>query len=326
MPLASLRDAPGRLIDAGGVRLYLHAVGSGGPVVVLDAALGATSLSWLLVQDAVARFARTCSYDRAGLGWSARGPLPRTAGRIAEELRVLLENAGEAPPYLLVGHSFGGLVMRVFAGRWPELTAGLVLVDPAQPEDWVRPAPKEQMAIDQGVRLCRRGYVAARLGIARLVATLVGMGALTPAWRLVRLVSRGAVTRRDGLWAPMLKLPPGTRGPLRRFWSQAKFYEALGSQIENISTSAAETLATAAGGYGDLPLVTISSTDPGDYRIRQQDALARLSTRGRHVVASNSGHWIPLDQPDLVVDVIRKMEIEIRDQGAGIRGQKQNKR
>jgi pimeloyl-ACP methyl ester carboxylesterase len=307
MPLASLRHAPGRLVDVGGLRLYLHTAGSGGPVVVHDAALGATSLSWLLVQDAVARVARTCSYDRAGLGWSARGPLPRTAGRIAEELRALLDAAGEPPPYLLVGHSFGGLVMRVFAGRWPELAAGLVLVDPAHPEDWVHPAPKEQMAIDQGVRLCRRGYVAARLGIARLVATLVGVGALTPAWRLVRLVSRGAVTRRDGLWAPMLKLPPGTRGPLRRFWSQAKFYESLGSQIAHMSTSAAETLDAARGGYGDLPLVTISSTDPGDYRLRQQDALARLSTRGRHIVASNSGHWIPLDQPDLVVDVIRTM-------------------
>jgi pimeloyl-ACP methyl ester carboxylesterase len=112
----------------------------------------------------------------------------------------------------------------------------------------------------------------------------------------------------------MLKLPPGTRGPLRRFWSQAKFYEALGSQIAHISTSAAETLDAARGGYGDLPLVTISSTDPGEYRLRQQDAIARLSTHGRHIVASNSGHWIPLDQPDLVVDVIRAMEIEIRGQ------------
>jgi pimeloyl-ACP methyl ester carboxylesterase len=308
MPLASLRQAPGRLVEVGGLRLYLHTAGAGaGPVVVFDAALGATSLSWLFVQDAVARIARTCSYDRGGLGWSARGPLPRTAGRLAEELRALLEAAGERPPYLLVGHSFGGLVMRVFAGRWPGLVAGLVLVDPAQPEDWVHPAPKEQMAIDHGVRLCRRGYLAARFGIARLVAALVGMGALAPAWRLVRLVSRGAVTPRDGVWAPMLKLPPGTRGPLRRFWSEAKFYEALGSQIAHISRSAAEALEASRDGYGDLPLVTISSTDPGEYRLRQQDALARLSTRGHHIMASNSGHWIPLDQPAVVVDVIRKM-------------------
>ena len=92
---------------------------------------------------------------------------------------------------------------------------------------------------------------------------------------------------------------------MRRFWTQEKFFVALGSQIASISTSAAETLATAAGGYGDLPLVTISSTDPGDYRLRQQEALAGLSRRGRHIVASKSGHWIPLDQPQVVIDAIR---------------------
>jgi pimeloyl-ACP methyl ester carboxylesterase len=120
------------------------------------------------------------------------------------------------------------------------------------------------------------------------------------------VVSRGGLSREDeGILAPLWKLPPDARQPLRRFWTQEKFFEALGSQIGSISTSAAETLDAAVDGYGNLPLVTLSSTDPGDYRLRQQEALARLSRRGRHIVAPNSSHWIPLDEPQLVIDAIR---------------------
>jgi pimeloyl-ACP methyl ester carboxylesterase len=275
---------------------------------VLDAALGATSISWFRVQPEIRRFARVVAYDRGGFGWSEAGPLPRTAGRLANELHVLLAKAGEPPPYLLVGHSFGGLVARVYAARWPAETAGLVLVDPAHPEDWVRPAPKEQALIDRGVRLCRHGSRLARLGVARLVAALAGAGALGPAWALVGTVTGGALTVRDeGILGPMWKLPPELRRPLRHFWTQPKFYDALGSQIASMPVTSGEVLAASAGGYGDLPLATISSTNPGDYRLAQQEALARLSTRGRHLVATKSSHWIPLDQPELVVHVIREL-------------------
>ncbi len=213
---------PGRLIDAGGYKLHIVADGPPSrPVVVLDAALAATYLSWFRVQPAVAQFARVCAYDRAGLGWSEAGPMPRTAGRAAEALRALLAGAAEPPPYLLVGHSYGGLVTRIFAARWPRETAGLVLVDPAHPEDWVRPAPKEQALIDRGTELCRHGSRLARLGVARVVAALAGVGALGPAWALVRAVTGGAMSVRDeGILSPMWKLPPAMRRPLRRFWTQ----------------------------------------------------------------------------------------------------------
>ena len=124
---------PGRLINLGTHSLHLQCDGEGAPSVIFDAALGASSLSWSLVQPAVARVTRACAYDRAGFGWSERGPLPRTAGRIADELHELLTRAGVHPPYLLVGHSFGGLVMRIFASRHADDVGGLVLIEPAVP-------------------------------------------------------------------------------------------------------------------------------------------------------------------------------------------------
>jgi pimeloyl-ACP methyl ester carboxylesterase len=304
---------PGQLVDVGGFKLHVKCEGSGSPTVVFDAALGGSSISWAWVQPEIARTNRTCSYDRAGYGWSEAGPLPRTAGGMAVELRTLLERSGLAPPFVLVGHSFGGLIMRIFAARYRADVVGLVLVDPAHPEDWVAPAPKEQIKIDRGVRLCRFGGGAARLGIARLVAALGSAGVFGAARLIVRIISRGQLTREDeGLLAPVWKLPEDARAPLQQFWTEHKFFASLGSHIGSVRISARETLDASAGGYGDLPLVTISSTDPGDYRLNQQEALARLSTRGRHIVATKSGHWVPLDEPATVIAAVRAVLGEAR--------------
>ncbi|HET7220121.1 MAG TPA: alpha/beta fold hydrolase, partial [Vicinamibacterales bacterium] len=262
---------PGKLIDIGGFRLHLSCGGEGRPAVILDAALGASSVSWSHVQPALACSTRVCSYDRAGFGWSDPGPLPRTAGRMADELRTLLDRGGVEPPFIFVGHSFGALIARIFAARYRSDVAGLVLVDPAHPEDWADPAPKEQLKIDRGVRLCRHGATAARLGLARIVAGLVSFGAYGVARGLVKVLSRGGLSREDeGILAPVWKLPADARKPLKQFWTQERFFTALGSQIESIRISAREAVEASAAGFGDLPLVTISSTAPSDYRLRQQ--------------------------------------------------------
>jgi pimeloyl-ACP methyl ester carboxylesterase len=218
---------------------------------------------------------------------------------------VLLARAAVPAPFVLVGHSFGGLVTRIFAQRYRADVAALVLVDPAHPEDWITPAPKEQVKIDRGVRMCRLGARLARFGVAKLVSALAGAGALQTARRIVRLASRGVVRADDeGIMAPMHKLPAETRRHLHRFWTRAAFFEALGSQIETISISARETEEAAQLTDPALPVVTISHTNPSAYRQRQQDALAARFTGGRHVVANDSGHWIPLDDPAFVIDVI----------------------
>jgi pimeloyl-ACP methyl ester carboxylesterase len=289
-------------------------MGEGRPVVVFDAALGGSSISWTLVHAPVAAMTRACAYDRAGFAWSDAGPMPRTAGRAADELRVLLANAGEPPPYVLVGHSFGGFVMRIFAARYPEITAGLVLVDPAHPADWLDPSPRDRLKVERGTQLCRQGAFASKIGLARVVSELVGIGAATPARKLVDLFTRGGIAGdADWILAPLWKLPPPCRKPLRSFWTHSRFYDALGSQIANISTSAAEAAAAAPNGYGDLPLVTISAAHPDDVRSRLQDALARMSTRGRHIVASHSGHWIPLDEPEVVIAAVEDVVRAVRE-------------
>lgn len=141
---------PDDLLDVGGYRLYLRRRGEGGPAVVLDAGTGdcASTGAWESVEPHVAAFTTVCSYDRAGLGRSGAGPAPRTSGRMVEELRALLAAAGVRPPYVLVGHSFGGFNVRLFAARYPAEVAGLLLVDPAHEEGrrrlLVMLSPKDQ--------------------------------------------------------------------------------------------------------------------------------------------------------------------------------------
>jgi pimeloyl-ACP methyl ester carboxylesterase len=306
---------PGNLIDVGGFRLHLHCVGAGSPAVVFDAALGASSLSWALVQPEVARITRTCAYDRAGFAWSDGGPMPRTAGRVADELHELLQRAEIPPPYILVGHSFGGLVMRIFAARHREKTGGLVLVDPAHPEEWVEPGEHERRQIDRGARLCRHGATAARLGIARAVAAFVAVGALAPARGLVGLISRGGLSRADEeILAPIWKLPPEARRPLAQFWTEPKFFEALGSQIASICESAAEARDAGVSGLTDLPVTVITAATSSERRRQLHEALAKQSSRGRQLLAREGGHWVPLDQPAIVIDAIVQMvEMARRD-------------
>ena len=135
-----LHPPPGRFINLGTHRLHLLEKGQPSPTIVLEAGLMSTMLSWSAIQSRLAQTYRVVSYDRAGLGWSDLGPMPRTADRMVEELHTLLERAAIPPPYVLVGHSFGGLTMPLFAARYPQETLGVVLVDPVAPAEWNPPS------------------------------------------------------------------------------------------------------------------------------------------------------------------------------------------
>jgi hypothetical protein len=141
----------------------------------------------------------------------------------------------------------------------------------------------------------------------------VRFGALRAARLLVGLVSRGGLHREDeGILAPIWKLPPEVRRVLREMWTQPTFFEALGSQIETICESATAVMSAGPADYDDLPLAVISSARSGEERLRADSALARRSTRGRHILAAESGHWIPLDAPRVVIDAISAIVGEVR--------------
>jgi pimeloyl-ACP methyl ester carboxylesterase len=281
---------PGRLVDIGGYRLKINCTGTGSPTVVLEAGLGDVLTEWNRVQAEAAKFSRVCSYDRAGYGGSDPGPMPRTSAQIAGELHTLLGRAGEKPPYLLVGHSFGGYNVRVFNGAWPGEVAGMVLVDSTQ-EDQYELLPKAWRAIGAAMveryrRQARWSPVFINLGIARL----------------------------------MLRFR-GVQGPYPIL--QSKYLKARAAELEAIRVSAEQ--ARAADHISDAPLVVLtagrnsdsalnSGLGAGDFEEYRriwvdelQMRLARLSTRGKRIIVPDAGHDVPSERPGMIVNAIREL-------------------
>src|ERR687898_2472820 len=159
---------PGEMVDAGTHNLHINCLGEGSPTVILEAANLGMSAHWVRVQQQVAQATRVCAYDRAGLGWSERGPEPRDARQISSELHTLLKDAtGTEGPYVLVGHSYGGLYARNYAARYSEEVAGVVLVDSSHPEQFTR-SPEGRAMYEQIRRLGAVLPFATRLGVIRL--------------------------------------------------------------------------------------------------------------------------------------------------------------
>src|SRR5687768_3288862 len=163
--------APGQMIDVGGYRLHINCTGTGSPTVVVDAGLGDWSTMWGYVQRDVEKTTRICTYDRAGMGWSEPGPLPRDSKQFAKELHTLLQNADIAGPYVMVGHSLGGLTVRVFAHEYPSEVAGIVLVDSMSPTSFtVHPADAMSQPVSPAHTFSVTSALA-RIGIMRLLFT-----------------------------------------------------------------------------------------------------------------------------------------------------------
>ncbi len=313
--IGSARDArrfppPGRLVDVGGHRLHISSTGGGTPAVVMDSGFPGSSLSWTFVQPEVAKFTCACSYDRAGLGWSDAGPMPRTSQQVVEELHALLLSARVGGPYVLVGHSFGTFTARLYASTYPDEVAGMVLVDPIHPSEWLQMTEAGKRKLIGAVRLSRYGAILARLGVARLVSLLVRLGASGLARSSVSLLTGGTLAEAERMIAPVTKLPSELRPIVAWFWTQPKFFVAMASQAESLPRSAAQVAAT--GDYRDMPLVVHSASGTSPSRLKDHEGLARLSFQGKHIVASKSGHWIHLDEPDLVVESIREVVESVR--------------
>ena len=294
-----LPDAPGRLVDIGGQRLHLHCTGRGSPTVVFENGAGDFSIVWSFVQPRVAEFTRACSYDRAGYAWSDPGARPRTYDQISLELHTALERAGERGPYVLVGQSYGGLVVRGFARRYARDVAGIVLVDAVHEDQRVTMGGKPQR-----IRDFARGRVRPE---PRIVpdSTLIA---------LRRAVS--ARPDKSPLEAPLDRLPRAKQDAWRLASADSVYRLSWAAEMdwspEELQRMHAERLRDRAT-LGSLPLVVISRAPetPADSSTTERAALQRdlvaLSNRGTHVVAEHAGHNVHLEEPELVVEVVRKL-------------------
>lgn len=293
--LARTHPAPGDLVDVGGHRLHVHRSGTG-PTVVLDAGAGGMSDDWALVRAGLDGVATTIAYDRAGLGRSEGGPTPRSIPTQVIELRAALRQSGAHPPYVLVGHSYGGLVARAYAYEHTDEVSGLVLVDAAH-EDQFDYYPKEY--VDSGQRMARS--MRWMVGIAR-----VAVGSGIPAFIAPRIPDAVADA-----------LPPDV-GARRRaaLVMSTRHLRAVSDEFEALDDSLAYVRRIRRP-LGDLPVIVITHglpvtegvpehlrSDVEDAWQRMQSSLTGIARDASLVVAERSGHNIHIEQPDVIVDAL----------------------
>jgi pimeloyl-ACP methyl ester carboxylesterase len=295
---------PGRLVDVGGYHLHIHALGQGGPAVIFDAGAGATGLAWAPMQRDVAAFTNAVVYDRAGRGWSMPGRTPRTNHLMVEELHALLHNAGIPTPYVLVGHSLGGLNVRLYAHTYPQDVAGLVLVDAVHEEQFSPQPIKETMA-----RMARMMPLVN--GIQRLLVTS-GLPALRPS--LLQATVDGAFGRGP--------VPEEIRTAYRNLIAaNPGHHAAFAAEMKAIDQSHARLREERVSLPSTIPLVVISHgraeespmLAPDVARLAEetfqkcQREMASQSPLGKQIIATESGHNIPFEQPELVLAAIREI-------------------
>ncbi len=303
----------GKLVDLGGHRLHVYCTGQGSPTVVVENGLGDFSIDWALVQSRVSGFTRICTYDRAGYAWSDPGPKPCTFGQLNLELHDALSKLGEKGPFVLVGHSYGGPVIRNFAITYPREVAGMVLVDAAH----------------EGLRVGIGGGKTIRLGDG-------ATGKAIPAPHEEMSASDAPTVRAEDLPDELRTLdslynalPPDDRK--MHLWAQLQpgVYDAQNSETQWSDEYFAKWLATSqAGRLGAIPLIVLSRAEGGykdgdsdipaaqleKERQEGQAKLVLLSTNSKQVVIQ-SGHNMNLEAPDAVASAIREVAEAVRHHG-----------
>ena len=304
---------PGKLVDIGGYRLHLNCTGKGGPTVVLIPGSGDFSFDWSLVQPDVARFTRVCSYDLAGFAWSDPGPTPRTMRQEVYELHTLLKAAQVKGPFVIVGHSLGGLISRVYAETYPSEVAGLVLVDtthedstlflqgkPVRLRELARkvkipdvqtlktspPKPASREAIEQFESRVKTS------GPPQIGATFQKLPAASQAMRLWALSQPPRASTGEGFLAEEFQA----------------MYEARAKQNFPLADRPLIVLLPKFE-YGKPPFEVSAEEWKRivDEKRQQKQELTNLSHNSKVIVAEKSGHHIQLDEPQIVVGAIREV-------------------
>ncbi len=250
----------GQLVDVGGYKLYIACTGAGSPTVLLEAGLGEPSsdiAGW--IAPSVAQNTRVCVYDRAGRGRSESAPGPQDGIAVATDLHTLLDRAHIAGPFVVVGHSTGGVYMRIFAARYPDQVSGMVLLD-SQPNEAFTGLPDYPAFYS----LFRRGSALfpsfARFGVARLASLNTGAS-----------------------------LPPLSRTDERKTWSTTRHYRTLRDEFAELPTALKQAQALTT--FGDKPLIVITAGKKAQQGwLPLQDKMATLSTNSLHRVMPDMEH------------------------------------
>jgi pimeloyl-ACP methyl ester carboxylesterase len=277
--------APGTYVWVGDRRLHLFCRGAGSPTVVFDSGLGGSSLDWTLVQPEVASFTRACSYDRAGYAWSDSGPLPRDSENIVSDLEQLLGNGSVAAPYVLVGHSLGGLIVQHFARQNPQRVAGMVLVD-ATHEDQFRRFRESVMPSGNA----RRTFLVA--GDAMYVPDGLPED--------IRLLASGFSSRAQSIVVVRSELS---------FLHKGTRPEAAGELPDVPLVVISHRLIS--------PALSPREGEWEEMWMEMQLDLAALTQRSRHVIASTGDHYVHIREPAVVIDAVRNIVDQHRREDDG---------
>lgn len=303
---ADVPSPTGQMVDIGGRKLHIHCTGKGAPTVIVENGGAAFSFDWELVQPEVERFTRICTYDRAGYAWSDAGPEFDTFDQSVHDLHLLLRNAGIAGPYVLVGHSFGGLLVRFYQATYPGNVVGMVLVDSSHEESIQQVGPRAvripELTADQYRALIDEGKANRP---SNPEPDLVPETIFPPYDRLP------AQLQTLHLWALRRALP------LVKTWGLTLQYDL--SRLQKARTGNPHPL-------GEMPLVVLTASDfnvaqaPGvtadtlrQDHLRLQDDLASLSTDSRHEMVAGTGHEIYLYKPAVVVQPISAVVTSVRN-------------
>lgn len=284
---------PGRLVEIeNGRKIHMECHGKGLPVVLLEGGISTVTPIWNPVIELVSPWARVCAYDRAGMGWSDPGPEPRTSEFIAEDLNMLLAASKLPPPYVLVGWSFGGLNVRVFANKYPEKVAALVLLDAAHEDEKKRmPQFGEQDSNPMETLMKKRGAMASK-------------------------EIQASLHDRE----PLLDLMKEAFPKAKEIFTQPQFWKTMHSEIANMDTSCEQ--ARKAKLPADMPLVVLACTKnfdpasgmfPPDFPFEEAERIA-MELQVEHAtltshsafMTAESDHWVPVHKPDAVALAIEE--------------------
>lgn len=304
--------APGTLVKLPGRTVHVQQSGVGAPAIVLEAGIAASSLNWNILQSQLATYSTVYSYDRAGLGWSTSSGRGCRVAKMADELHEWIEALNLPKPYVLAGHSYAAYILRVYARRFSNEIAGIILIDPLTPEEWIEPDRAQRWQIRRAVWFSRAGAVISTLGVLRFCLWLLQRGNNALPRRVLGSFGSGAKGTVERILGELAKLPPQTVRLIRERWGHPKFFLVMARYIQTLPSCAAEV-----SGFdipAHIPVTVISGAHQTGVRLAEHKAIAAHSLRGRHIIAAKGAHWVHLDQPELIVQAFREMVAEMKSE------------